>query len=321
MPEGKKIGVALGGGTIRGMSHIGVLDVLAENKIPVDILVGCSSGAIIAAAHACGKLKELKEIATSLESAGKRKILDFTMTGEGLIKGGKIRSLFNFLTAEKKFDDLIGINLSFVGTDAVSGNEVVVDKGSIAEALEITTALPGLSPPKRYEGKMVIDGGAVMMVPAKVAYSRGADIVIGVNVGVNRSFLTRTVGDIRKLMRRSGLTKLAKPIFRAQNKVLSADEKKFLGKAKEIMKKIRLLDDYEKHHFNFLEVYLLGLRAISQDYKKGIFQDSDCDIPIRPNVLHIKRMDMSKSPELIAEGRKATEEKIREIKKMLATRN
>lgn len=306
---------------MRGMSHVGVLEVLCENKIPIDILVGCSSGAIIAAAYACGKLKELKEIATSFEGISKQKILDFTMTGEGLIKGGKIKSLFNFLTAEKKFEDLKDIDLSFVGTDALTGDEVVVDKGSIAEALEITTALPGFSPPKRYMGKMVIDGGAAMMVPTKIAYDRGADFVIGINVGVNRSFLTRTVGNIRKLLRSSGIAKLATPIFKVQKKVLSADEKKFLGRAKEIMKRIKLLDDYEKHHFNFLEVYLMGLRAISQDYTRGIFKDSDCDIPIRPKVLHIKRMDISKAPELIAEGRKATKEKIKEIKKFLAIRN
>jgi NTE family protein len=313
----KKIGIALGGGTMRGMTHIGVLEVIAENKIPIDYLVGCSSGAIVAAAYACGRFDELKKIATSFKKQDRRKILDLTLTGEGLIKGGKMKSLFNYLTAEKKFEDIKHLNLAFVGTDAISGEEIVIREGSIAEALEITTALPGLAPPKRYKGRMVIDGGTAMMVPAKTSYEIGAEKVIGVNVGVNRSFLTRVVGDIRKLMRKSYLARLAQPLFNAEEKILEADEEKFLGKAKKIMEKIHLLDDYEKGRFSFLEVYLLGLRAMSRDYTKGLFFDSDCDVAIRPNVLHIRRLAVTKTSELIHEGRKATKNKLKDIKELI----
>ena len=309
----KKLGLALGGGTMRGMTHIGVLEVLEEKDIQPDVLVGCSSGAIVAAAYACGRLEELKEIAMNLNEKSRRKVLDFTLTGEGLIKGRRLRSLFEYLTADKKFEDLNDISLAFVGTDVLTGNEVVINEGSIAEALEITTALPGFAPPRRHRGRIIIDGWTAMMVPSKVAYGLYSDVVIGVNVGVNRSFLTQIVGDVRKLMRQSRLAKIARPIFRARDKIVSLDEKKFLGRAKEMMKKIKLLDDYENHHFNFLEVYLIGLRVISRDYKKGLFRDSDCDIAIRPEVLHIKRLDVGKTKELIEKGRKATEEKLEEI--------
>lgn len=314
----KKLGLALGGGSMRGMAHIGVLEVLEENNIQPDILVGCSSGAIVAAAYACGRMKELKEIAMSLDKKGRRKVLDFTLTGEGLIRGRRLRSLFEYLTAEKEFEDITIPRLAFIGTDVLTGTEVVIDKGNIAEALEATAALPGLVPPKRWRGRFIIDGGTVMMVPSKIAYQLGSDVVVGVNVGVNRNLLTRIVGDVRKLMRQSQLAKLAQPIFRVRDKVIDFKGERFLGRAKEIMKKIRLLDDYKKHRFNFLEVYLLGLRAISQDYQKGLFRDSDCDVAIQPRILHIKRLDVTKSRELIREGRKATEEKMKKIKDLLS---
>lgn len=313
----KKIGLALGGGTMRGMSHIGVLEVLVEKGIPIDNLVGCSSGAVVAAAFACGRLEELKKIATSLKKKDRRKMLDITLTGEGLIKGGKMKSLFQFLTAEKRFEDIRHLDLAFVGTDALTGDEIVINEGLISEALEITTALPGLAPPKRYKGKMVIDGGTAMMVPAKISYAFGAEKVIGVNVGVNRSFLTRAVGDIRKLIRGSRLAKITRPIFEIEEKILNADEKKFLGKAKKVMEKIHLLDDFEKGRFTFLEVYLLGLRAMSRDYKKGLFSPRDCDVAIEPEVFHIKRSDVTRTKELINQGRKAAEEKIKDIKRLL----
>jgi len=199
----KKIGLALGGGTLRGIAHIGVLETLGENNIPFDILTGCSSGALVAAAYACGKLDELKKISFSVDKKSRRRMLDFCLTGEGLIKGGKLRSFFDFITEGKKFEDIDGVKLAFVGTDALTGKEVVIDEGSIAEALEITTSLPGIAPLKRHKGRLVFDGGTAMMVPAKIAYGLGADRVIAIDVGAQRSFVTRIAGNARKLMRSS----------------------------------------------------------------------------------------------------------------------
>lgn len=316
MPR-KKIGVALGGGTMRGMTHIGVLEIFEENNFPIHFLVGCSSGAVVAAAYACGKLKELKETALLLKNKDRRKMLDLSFSGGGLIKGKQLKSLFDFLTGGKKFEDIEGLKLAFVGTDALTGNEVVIESGNIAEALEITTALPGLAPLKRYRGRLVFDGGTVMLVPAKVAYDLGAETVIGVDVSVGRSVITRVVGDFRKMMRKSTLKRVLNPVFKMSDKALNSSEEKFFGKVRNLTKKLKLLDDYENHKFNFFESYLIGLRAISADYKKGLFSDSDCDIAIRPGVLHFKRSDVSQVKKMIEEGRKAAEEAIPLIKKIL----
>lgn len=316
MPR-KKIGVALGGGTMRGMTHIGVLEVFEENNLPIHFLVGCSSGAIVAAAYACGKLKELKETVLLFKNKDRRKMLDLSFSGGGLIKGEQMRSLFDSFTDEKKFEDIEGLKLAFVGTDALTGNEVVIDSGSIAEALEITTALPGFAPLKRYQGRLVFDGGTAMLVPARVAYNFGADAVVGVDVSVGRSVITRVVGDFRKMMRKSTLRRVLNPVFRMGDKALNSSEEKFFGKVRGLMRKMKLLDDYEKHKFNFFEAYLIGLRAISADYKKGLFSDSDCDIAIRPDVLHFKRSDVSHTKKMIEEGRRATENILGEIKKLI----
>ena len=313
----KMIGLALGGGTLRGMAHIGALEALEENNISVDILTGCSSGALVAAAYGCGKLDELKEISLSVDKKLRRRMLDFCLTGEGLIRGNKMRSFFNFVTGGKKFEDIQNIKMAFVVTDALTGKEVVIDEGSIAAALEITTALPGLAPLKRHKGRMVFDGGTAMMVPAKIAYSLGAEKVIAIDVGAKRSLITRLVGDARKLMRGTRMGRIAKPIFKAQEKIINSDEHKFLGRARELMKKLDLLDDYANGRFNFLETYLIGLRAITSDYERGLFHDSEADIAIRPEVFHIKRSDMTKIEELISEGRKATERALGKIKDIL----
>ena len=106
-------------------------------------------------------------------------------------------------------------------------------------------------------------------------------------------------------------------ISKMGDKALNSSEEKFFGKVRHLMRKLKLLDDYESHKFNFFEAYLIGLRAISADYKKGLFLDGDCDIAIRPNVLHFKRSDISQTKEMIEEGKRAAENILGEIKKII----
>lgn len=313
----KKIGLALGGGTLRGMAHIGALEFLEEKNISIDVLAGCSSGALVAAAYACGKMDELKDIALNLDKKSRRKMLDFCLTGEGIIRGDRLRSFFDFITAGKKFEDIESFKLAFVATDALTGKVVIISEGSIAEALEMTTALPGLAPLKRHKGRLVFDGGTAMLVPAKAAYDLGAERVIAVDVGAKRSLITRLVGDARKLMRQARIGKITGPIFKAQEKIKNSDERKFLGRARDLAKKLKLLDDYENDQFSFLEAYLIGLRAISSDYRRGLFRDEESDIAVRPEVFHIKRADVTRIGELIDEGRKAMERAIGKIEEIL----
>jgi hypothetical protein len=84
------------------------------------------------------------------------------------------------------------------------------------------------------------------------------------------------------------------------------------------MKRIYLLDDYEKHKFNFIEAYLIGLKAISKDYTRGLFDDDDCDVAIHPDVLGISRGDVTHVKEMVSEGRVAAERSLLKIKDLLA---
>jgi hypothetical protein len=83
-----------------------------------------------------------------------------------------------------------------------------------------------------------------------------------------------------------------------------------------ILKKTKLLYDIEQHDLNMVETYLLGLWATSYDYQRGLFNDSDADVSIRPSVLHIRRVDVEKTRELIIEGWKATDDKMNAIIKL-----
>lgn len=303
---------------MRGMAHIGVIERLELEGITPNVVTGCSSGAMIAAAYVCGTLNKLKKIALGMHKRDGRRMLDFCLTGKGLIKGEKIRSFFEHVITEgRNFDDIKQRKLAFVGTDFLSGNPVVINQGDIAEALEKITAIPGITPLKRHNDRLIFDGGTAMLVPAKPAYELGANRVIAVDVSIDRSLLTRAIGNMREFLRSSALNNsILRPVINIQKKIKNASRNKFVSGLQSILKKTKLLYDIEENDLNMVETYLLGLWAITYDYRKGLFKDSDADVSIRPEVLHVRRVDIEKTRELIEEGWKATDEKIREIRKL-----
>jgi len=310
------LGLALGGGTLRGMAHLGVLEVFEENGIRPQVLTGCSSGAIVAASYACKRTDELKKIALSIKRKDRRKMLDFCLTGKGIIRGGKLLQFFEFLTDNKDFEDIKDHKLAFVATDVETGDAVVINKGSIAKALQMATAVPGITPLQKYEGRLVFDGGTAMLVPAKLAYEHGADKVIAVDVSVGRSLLTRVIGDLRKIGRKGPIGKIVNPVISIQNRIQENWESEFLKRSKAILRKTKLLYDVNDRELNMVETYLLGLRAISRDYERGLFRDEDCNLALRPDVLDVKRVDVEKTEILIEKGREAARIKIGEIRRM-----
>lgn len=185
--KNKTIGLVLGCGGARGIAHIGVLKVLEKNKIKPDFLVGSSMGAIIAGAYALGKgADEIAEVALSFNNRVKLgKMFDINLSVGSLIKSDKIVSFLNEFFGGATFDDL-KIPLAIAATDLESGEEVIIKKGSIALAAQASSAVPGLFPPVKYEGKYLIDGGIVNPTPIDIAEKMGADEIIAVDLIMNK---------------------------------------------------------------------------------------------------------------------------------------
>ena len=178
-----KLGLALGSGSARGWSHIGVLRALKEAGIQPDVVCGSSIGALVGAAYAGG---ELERFADWVQGLGMRDVfgfMDFNLAG-GMLKGEK---LINFWRRNFADFDIEASPIPFgaVATDLHSGAEVWMRHGSIADAVRASIALPGLFTPVLREGRMLVDGGLVNPVPASLARAMGADIVIAVDLNVD----------------------------------------------------------------------------------------------------------------------------------------
>jgi len=178
-----KVGLALGGGAARGLAHIGVLEVLQREGIPIDMIAGTSAGAVVGAL--CGQKKDcsmMKDLATSIGLKSMISLVDLVMPRTGLIGGRKIASLLQtILGGDIEFDDL-EIPLACVATDIITGEEVVIREGSVLEAIRASISIPGIFSVVKWRKRYLVDGALVDPVPVRVVKKMGADFVIAVNV-------------------------------------------------------------------------------------------------------------------------------------------
>ncbi len=179
----KRVGLALSSGSARGIAHAGVLEVLEKEGIPIDLIAGTSAGAVVGALYAQGKRAgQIKRLALELGWKKLAPLVDPSLPKTGLIKGKKVKDLLTlFIGGDIKFSDL-KIPFACVTTDINTGEQVVIDRGSVPEALRASISIPGIFVVVNREGRYLVDGGLVNPVPVSVVRQMGADFVIAVNV-------------------------------------------------------------------------------------------------------------------------------------------
>jgi NTE family protein len=213
--ERPRIGLVLGGGGARGAAHIGILEVLRENRIPIDCVAGTSMGGLVTGAFAAGLSPDemleamgatdwraifndnppIDELNPRIKYQSRRFIpgTEIGMTKEGaqalpaVVQGQKVKLFINRLVRSQYGEPLIEkmpIPVSIVATDLVTGDKVVFREGSLTHAMRSTMSVPGLMAPVRDGDKLLVDGGLVDNVPIdEVRRSCNPDVVIAVNVG------------------------------------------------------------------------------------------------------------------------------------------
>jgi NTE family protein len=182
--EQKSLALALGGGGVRGLAHIGVLKVLVNAGIRIDFLAGTSFGGIVAIALASGKsVEEMEDQALRFSQYRELvKLVDLTTHRRGLLHGGKVRKyLANWLGEQLTFGDL-KIPTILNAVNLSSGQEVILASGPVMPALFGTICIPGIFSPVYLDGQWLVDGGVLNNVPVNLAGQFSSDIVIGIDV-------------------------------------------------------------------------------------------------------------------------------------------
>jgi NTE family protein len=175
------VGLALGGGFARGFAHLGVLQVLEQNHIPISHIAGTSVGSILGAAYASGA--PLARIIETCRKLRFRDIARWRVSRLGLASNQRLEDLIEKVFESRHFEDL-KIPLAVVATDLSSGEPVVFTQGNLVDAIRASCAFPGLFEPVEIGTRCLADGGLVAPVPTRAARDLGAATVIGVSVGM-----------------------------------------------------------------------------------------------------------------------------------------
>lgn len=183
----RQVGLALSSGGARGLAHIGVLEVLVQERIPIDLIAASSMGAIVGALYAAGlALDEIVHVANLMQRQTNF-LTGFSMWDiglpprTGLVRGRKTLEYFRKLLQNKCFEDL-ETPLAIVACDVLTGEEVVFDTGPVAEAVRASIGMIGVFEPMHIGEHFLVDGGTVNPVPTSVLAAKQADIILASNV-------------------------------------------------------------------------------------------------------------------------------------------
>lgn len=295
-----RIGLALGSGSARGWSHIGVIRALERAGISPDIVCGTSIGALVGAVYAAGEIDRLEPWVKSLTWKSVLGLMDFKMGG-GLIEGGK---LLDFFRSRYEDQGIAGLRKAYgcVATELYTGREVWLREGPVIDAVRASIAVPGLFTPAQHEGRLLVDGGLVNPVPVSLCRAMGADVVIAVDLN----------WDV--MLHHSRVASHAREA--------EAEEAPQGGMLQAILTRLRPARAGNGHDNgtpmpSMLDVMTTSLNIMQMRITQSRLAGEPADVVIRPRLNEVAAMDYHLAAGTIAEGERAAEFVLPHIRDLL----
>ena len=311
MRSRKTVGLVLGSGSSRGWAHIGVIEALEKEKIPIDYIAGCSIGSYVGAIYASGGLESLKAFVLRMDGRKVFSYFDVVFPRSGVLNGTKrLKELFSMHTDAGDFSDL-KIPLMMVATDLATGKKVVLKSGSILNALRATMSVPGLFAPVKFKDRWLVDGGLVDPVPVGVARALEADVVIAVDLNSGVDSHKRRGLQARYAVQKTGDPHAYKSeLFRKLAAFYETAETSFAGKINEMLRK-------ESSTPDIIETVMTAVNIMQERITRINLAVEPPDVLIQPHLEQLKMMDFDQVQHTIEEGYAAVNDKIGEIKALL----
>ncbi len=310
MSKRSKVGLALGGGSAKGMCYIGILKVLEKHKIPIDYISGTSVGALIGALYCAGYSPD--EIEKIVEDLNWRRLFDFTEFRHGLIRGKRIEKLLKKLLKGKTFENL-KIPLVVTAVDVHHGEEVVFDSGDLVKAVHASTAIPGVFAPVVINRREYVDGGVMDPVPVGVLKKKGVKKIIAVNLTVplkRLQFRKATPKEKNPFMQEfldSGIKNLKRVL--KNDHILPSSVLWFLTPKR--------LEGFSTTQIPpVLKTVLRSYNIVFNEFAHLRMQEHKPDIILSPNVSDVHLFDFHRYKYCIKKGEFAASRRIGEIKKL-----
>lgn len=308
------IGLALGSGSARGWAHIGVIEALEENNIPIDYIAGTSIGAFVGAVYAAGDINSLKEFALRMDWKMVLSYFDVVFPKSGFLDGKKVHDLFSMHTNAQTFADF-RIPVRMLATDLNSGQQVILDSGNIIESIRASVSVPGVFTPVRRGNQMLVDGGLVNPVPVDVARSMGAAVVIAVDL--NTGLVRRKADSEPRRIKSTTSESAFDELQNSKNEMIAKLARSYVGAEKMIRDKIGSWFDRDDSKPNILEVMGSSLGIMEEQIARINLALNPPDVLIQPRLGDLKMFDFDQAERSIAEGYQRTIEQMGTIQELI----
>lgn len=275
----KKLALALGGGGARGLYHIGVIKALEDNNIKISAVAGTSIGALIGAVYVSSRLEKLEKIILDLNIKKVIQLLDLSFLKNGILDGKKLEKL---LRTELLLDNIEDTKIPFfaVATDLMSGEEIILNKGSLVKAVRASISIPGLFTSVEINNKHLADGGLLNPVPISVLRKEKYDVILAID-------LNKEISSFKEII---------------------SEKSSFLDK---IFSKIKNLGP------NIFDVLIYTINIMQRELTRKNILKYPADFLIEAKLGNIKLFDFHLGKILIERGYSDTLKKVDDIKKAL----
>ena len=280
-----RVGIALSAGGAKAFAHIGVLRVLAENGIHVDVVAGTSMGAYVGALYAYGLTPdEIEPLAWKIEGRfGLLRVFDPALPpNRGFMKGHKFRRMLELTLGDANFSDM-RLPLRVVATDLATLERVVHDSGQVSLAVHTSMAMPGIVVPVELNGRTYVDGAASEPLPVNVLMEMGVERIIAVNTIPNTEEMTACATTARE-QAQARRRRREKQRHGLQHLINAFDEG------------------------NILDIFMSSMHALQTRVVEGACKQAD--VVLRPVVCNGRWNDFENTREFIEHGAREAEKNL-----------
>lgn len=290
-----KIGLALGSGAAKGWAHIGVINALERAGIRIDVVAGCSVGALVGAAYANQRLPLMERWVRSFSYWQVIRLMDFSWQRGGLIRGERV---FSHVRRLMDCDTIQQCSLPFgaVATNLSTGRELWLTEGDIHQAVRASCSMPGLLAPVSWNGYWLVDGAVVNPVPVSLTRALGADIVIAVDLQHDAHLMQQGLFSVT-------------PEPEGPDMPLSVDS--WSGRLRQ------RIGRFKSRRMNYtpgaMEIMSTSIQVLENRLKRNRMAGDPPDVLIQPFCPQISTLDFHRAEEAIEAGRLSVEKKMDEL--------
>lgn len=295
-----KIGLALGSGAARGWAHIGVINALQRAGIQIDVVAGCSIGALVGAAYACGKLSELEQWVGSFSYWDVIKLMDPSWRRGGLLRGERVFNHYRQILPDALFTDC-QLKFGAVATNLSTGRELWFTEGDLHLAVRASCSMPGLMAPVAHNGYWLVDGAVVNPVPVSLTRALGADIVIAVDLQHDAHLMQQDLV----------------PVDIASEESEGNDTLRWHERLRDRLGKMTARRTIVAP--TAMEIMTTSIQVLENRLKRNRMAGDPPDILLQPLCPQISTLDFHRADAAIAAGQLAVEKKIDELLPLVRT--